>query len=112
MKIDEQLKVIDKITDKAIKQVEKEREGKRRNYFVEMLRYCELVISNVKKYLNQEEYGSKKINEQLKPRKPDPYTPTRRYGVMGLSLGSDLHDRLKNYAVKNNVKMAQIIKLL
>ena len=54
----------------------------------------------------------KKINEQLKPRKPEQFSPTRRYGVMGLSLGSDLHDRLKNYAVKNNVKMAQIIKLL
>ena len=52
MKTDEQLKVNDKITDKAIKQVEKEREGKRRNYFIEMLRYCELVINNVKKYLN------------------------------------------------------------
>ena len=52
MKTEEQLKVIDKITDKAIKQVEKEREVKRRNYFVEMLRYCELVINNVKKYLN------------------------------------------------------------
>ena len=52
MKTEEQLKVINKITDKAIKQVEKERLGKKRNYFVEMLRYCELVISNVKKYLN------------------------------------------------------------
>ena len=52
MKTEKQLKVIDKITDKAIKQVEKERLGKRRNYFVEMLRYCELVINNVKKYLN------------------------------------------------------------
>ena len=52
MKTDEQLKIIDKITDKAIKQVEKEREGKKRNYFIEMLRYCELVIGNVKKYLN------------------------------------------------------------
>ena len=52
MKTEEQLKVIDKITYKAIKQVEKEREGKRRNYFVVMLRYCELVINNVKKYLN------------------------------------------------------------
>ena len=52
MKTDEQLKVIDKITDKAIKQVEKEREGKRRNYFIEMLRYCELVVKQVKKYLN------------------------------------------------------------
>ena len=52
MKTDEQLKVIDKITDKAIKQVEIERAGKRRNYFLEMLRYCELVINNVKKYLN------------------------------------------------------------
>ena len=54
----------------------------------------------------------KKINEQLKPKDVNPYNPTRRYGVMGLALGSDLHDRLKNYAVKNNIKMAQIIKLL
>ena len=54
----------------------------------------------------------KKINEQLKPKIPDPYNPTRRDGVMGLALGSDLHDRLKNYSVKNNLKMAQIIKLL
>ena len=52
MKTDDQLKVINKITDKAIKQVEKERDGKRRNYFIEMLRYCEIVIINVKKYLN------------------------------------------------------------
>ena len=52
MKTDEQLKVIDKITDKAIKQVEKEREGKRRNYFTEILKYCELVSKEIKKYLN------------------------------------------------------------
>ena len=54
----------------------------------------------------------KKINEQLTPKKPNPYNPTRRYGVMGLNLGSNLHDRLKNYAVKNNLKMGTIIKLL
>ena len=53
-----------------------------------------------------------KINEQLKPKKIDKFSPTRRYGVMGLALGGDLHDRLKNYAVKNNVSMSQIIKLL
>ena len=52
MKLDDQLKHIDKITSKAIEQVEKERVNKRRNYFVEMLRYCELVIQQVKKYLN------------------------------------------------------------
>ena len=52
MKQEDQMEVINKVTDKAIKQVEKERLGKRRNYFVEMLRYCELVINNVKKYLN------------------------------------------------------------
>ena len=57
MKIDEQLKTIDKITNRAIKQVEIERKNKRRNYFIEMLRYCELVVNQVKKYLNQEEYG-------------------------------------------------------
>jgi len=54
----------------------------------------------------------KKINEQLKPKLVGTYNPTRRYGVMGLALGGDLHDRLKNYAVKNNVSMSQIIKLL
>ena len=54
----------------------------------------------------------KKINEQLKPKLIGTYNPSRRYGVMGLALGNELHDRLKNYAVKNNVKMAQIIKLL
>jgi len=52
MKIDDQLKTIEKITKKAIKQVGIEREGKRRNYFIEMLRYCELVVKQVKKYLN------------------------------------------------------------
>ena len=59
MKTEEQLKVIDKITDKAIKQVEKEREGKRRNYFVEMLRYCELVINNVNHKNIDEKYFDK-----------------------------------------------------
>jgi hypothetical protein len=53
-----------------------------------------------------------KINEELKPKDPNPYNPTRRYGVMGLALGGELHDRLKNYSVKKNLKMAQIIKLL
>jgi len=52
MKIGDQLKTIDKITNKAIKQVEIERKNKRRNYFIEMLRYCELVVNQVKKYLN------------------------------------------------------------
>ena len=54
----------------------------------------------------------KKINEQLKPKIPEYINTTRKYGVMGLALGGDLHDRLKSYAVKNNLKMAQIIKLL
>ena len=52
MKIDDQLQKIDKITNKAIKQVEIERKNKPRNYFIEMLRYCELVVKSVKKYLN------------------------------------------------------------
>ena len=52
MKIDDQLKTIDKITNKVIKQIEIERKNKRRNYFIEMLRYCELVVNQVKKYLN------------------------------------------------------------
>ena len=54
----------------------------------------------------------KKINEQLTPKTPNPYNPTRRYGVMGLCLGGDLHHRLQTYAKQRNLKMAQIIKLL
>ena len=52
MKIEDQLKTIDKITDKAIKYVEKDRVGKRRNYFTELVIYCEFVLKSVKKYLN------------------------------------------------------------
>ena len=54
----------------------------------------------------------KKINKQLEPKKPNPYNPTRRYGVMGICLGADLHSRLQKYVKQRNLKMSQIIKLL
>ena len=53
-----------------------------------------------------------KINEQLKPKEADKFSPTRRYGVMGVALGGDLHRRLQIYARLRNLKMGQIIKLL
>ena len=49
---DKQMKIIDKVTDKAIKKVELERKGKSRNYFVEWFRYVELVSKDLNKYLN------------------------------------------------------------
>ena len=52
------------------------------------------------------------INEELEPKISELINPTRKYGVMGLALGYELHARLKTYAIKNNLKMAQIIKLL
>ena len=54
----------------------------------------------------------KKINQNLIQKPPRTYKPYKRYGVMGLNLCYDLHDRLKNYAEKNNVSMSQIMKLL
>ena len=54
----------------------------------------------------------KKINQNLIQKPPRTYKRYKRYGVMGLTLGYDLHDRLKNYAEKNNVSMSQIMKLL
>ena len=48
----QQIKIIEKITDKAIKQVEMESKNKSRNYFVEWFRYVELVGKNLNKYLN------------------------------------------------------------
>ena len=47
-----QLKIIDKITDKALKQVDHERKNKSRNYIVEWFRYAELVSKGLNKYLN------------------------------------------------------------
>tara|TARA_B110001454_G_scaffold167413_1_gene157429 strand:+ start:78 stop:245 length:168 start_codon:yes stop_codon:yes gene_type:complete len=47
-----QLKIIDKITEKAIKQVELERKNKSRNYIVDWFRYVELVSKDLNKYLN------------------------------------------------------------
>ena len=51
-KEDKQIKIIDRVTDKAIKQVEIERKDKPRNYFVEWFRYAELVSKQINKYLN------------------------------------------------------------
>ena len=39
-------------------------------------------------------------------------TLAKKYGVMGLCLGQELHSRLKNYATKKNIKMATLIKEL
>ena len=47
-----QLKIIDKITDKALKQVELERKNKSTNYIIEWFRYAELVSKDLNKYLN------------------------------------------------------------
>ena len=53
-----------------------------------------------------------KINEELKPKSAAAYNPTRRYGVMGVALGYDLHHRLQIYTRQRNLKMGQIIKIL
>ena len=54
----------------------------------------------------------KKINEQLEPKPPGEYNPSRKYGVMGLALGGKLHTRLKKYSTKNGFSMSKLIKLL
>ncbi len=51
-KENKQIKIIDRITDKALKQVEFERKDKSRNYIVEWFRYAELVSKGLNKYLN------------------------------------------------------------
>jgi len=52
MKQEEQVELLDKATTKALKQVEKERKGKRRNFIDEWFRYVELVSNFIKKQLN------------------------------------------------------------
>lgn len=49
---DYQIKLIDKITEKAIKKVEKEVINKPRNHINEWFRYVEIVNQELKKHLN------------------------------------------------------------
>ena len=55
---DQQLKILDKVTNCAAKQLESERNNKSRNYIVEWFRYAEIVGKKLNKYLNQR--GDKK----------------------------------------------------
>jgi len=48
----EQTDLLDKATNKAIKQVTKERQGKRRNFILEWFRYVELVSKQLTKWIN------------------------------------------------------------
>ena len=48
----EQIKILDRVTNKAIKKVELESKNKSRNYIVEWFRYVELVGKDLNKYLN------------------------------------------------------------
>jgi len=52
MKLDEQTKLLDKATNKAIKQITKERQGKKRNFILEWFRYVELVSKQLTKWIN------------------------------------------------------------
>ena len=52
VKTDKQLKIIDRATDMALRQVENERRGKERDYIIEWFRYIELASQKLSKYLN------------------------------------------------------------
>ena len=52
MRLNKQLKIINKATDMALEQVERERKGKIRNYIVEWFRYIELAGKELHKHLN------------------------------------------------------------
>ena len=52
VKTDRQLKIIDRATDMALRQVENERRGKERDYIIEWFRYIELTSQKLSKYLN------------------------------------------------------------
>ena len=49
---DHKLNLIEKITDKAIKQVQKETKNQNRNYILEWFRYVEIVSEKLSKHLN------------------------------------------------------------
>lgn len=60
MRLDEQEKILNKASDRAVSQVIKERKTKRRNLIKEWFRFAELVSTQLKKYLSQELYAKEK----------------------------------------------------
>ena len=52
MNLKDQVDILDKATNKAIKQVDKERKGKKRNFILEWFRYVELVSKPLTKWMN------------------------------------------------------------
>ena len=52
MRLDEQEKILNKASDKAVEQVIKERKTSRRNLIKEWVRFAELVSKQIKKYLS------------------------------------------------------------
>ena len=52
MNLKDQVDVLNKATNKAIKQVDKERKGKKRNFIEEWFRYVELVSKQLTKWMN------------------------------------------------------------
>jgi|TARA_B100000519_G_C13889569_1_gene272141 hypothetical protein len=52
MKLEEQEKILDKASNKAVDQVIKERKTKRRNLIKEWFRFAELVSQQIRKYLS------------------------------------------------------------
>tara|TARA_Y100000004_G_scaffold56252_1_gene62630 strand:+ start:438 stop:596 length:159 start_codon:yes stop_codon:yes gene_type:complete len=52
MRLDEQEKILNKASDRAVSQVIKERKTKRRNLIKEWFRFAELVSIQLKKYLS------------------------------------------------------------
>ena len=47
-----QIEIVDRATDKALKQVERERKEKQRNYIEDWFRYVELVGNRLRRRLN------------------------------------------------------------
>ena len=56
MKVEDEVKILDDATTKAIKQVQKESKSNKRSIIDEWFRYVELVAKFIKKKLNSECY--------------------------------------------------------
>ena len=52
MNLKDQVDILDKATNKAVNQIDKERKGKKRNFIEEWFRYVELVSKQLTKWMN------------------------------------------------------------
>ena len=108
---EEQLKKIDRATDKALHEIEKERKDQPRDYIAEWFKWVEKVGKYLRKHILHQK-GNMDINKIEQDILDNKRMKKPILTMFGVNLGVELNQRLSRYAKTNSVSKASVIKTL